>query len=403
MHLRFPDFLRKGAWQFSAEVYCVSNALPLKGIRVLDLSGLLPGPLLTLYLSDLGAEIWKLEHPRLGDGGRHLFKKITNSTSYFEMLHRNKKGITLHWKKPETFPILKKLLGAVDVLVEGFRPGTLEEAGLGREFLLDSFPRLVFASLTGYGKEGKDSKFAGHDLNYMALSGNLHQTSRMAKPVGFQMADVSGSLHALSGILALLYQREKTSRGGEVQISMALSAIPFQILNYGAFVGAGLEPIPEEGLLDGGLPNYMTYQTKDGRHVALGTLEEPFFRAFVHLAGLKDQLEYLPLEKQNFPKIKSILKEYFQSNTLEDLKPLFESSEACLTPVLSPSEVVEQRSGMDFFKQNDNLYFRTNLGLNQSQDEFCKAPMLGENNLEVYTTIGFSKEEIENWKEKKWI
>ena len=188
----------------------------LDGIRVIDLSLLLPGPLCSMYLGDMGAEVIKVENPRAYDATRAMQKNNAGFAGSYHLLNRNKKAITLNLKKDESKEILFKLLDKADILLEGFRPDALDEMGFGYEVLKEKFPRLIYCGISGYGISGPYKDLAGHDGNYLALSGLLDQMGRRDSPPalsGFQVADIGGgTLVALSAIIAALYSREKTGK-----------------------------------------------------------------------------------------------------------------------------------------------------------------------------------------------
>ncbi|MBP7283324.1 MAG: CoA transferase, partial [Leptospiraceae bacterium] len=196
---------------------------PLVGVKVIDLSLLLPGPLCSMYLADMGAEVIKIENPRAYDGTRAMVKSEKGLPGLFFMTNRNKKAITLNLKKEQSKEILFKLLEDADILLEGFRPDALDEMGIGYSVLKEKFPRLIYCGISGYGTSGVYKHWAGHDGNYLALAGVLDQLGGRDKPslAGFQLADIGGgTLTAVAAILAALYSREKTGRGQKIDVSM---------------------------------------------------------------------------------------------------------------------------------------------------------------------------------------
>ena len=388
--------------------------LPLKGVKVLDLSLLLPGPLCSMYLADLGAEVIKVENPRAADGTRYMFKSESGVPGLFLMLNRNKKAITLNLKKNESLDIIYKLLENTDILLEGFRPTAMTEMGFGYEELSKKFPRLIYCGISGYGSEGIYRDYAGHDGNYLALSGILELNGTVEFPVlpGFQLADIGGgSLTALSGILAALYGREKTSLGTKVDVSMMESSLQFLSLYLGIYSSTG--KIPERGneLLSGNLPNYSVYKLKDNRFVLLGTLEERFFRSFLRAVSLEKELEDLPLNDNNFTTWKNKLTKFFKSKTSLDLDLVFKNTDACLTLIRNLKEVVEDpdllEKGVIFYKNHPKYGKLLQLGSPFSyirKNEYrSHPPEHGEHTLEVLKSIGYSDSELNDFKSKKII
>ncbi|MCX7999882.1 MAG: CoA transferase, partial [Leptospiraceae bacterium] len=316
--------------------------LPLEGITVIDLTMLLPGPLCSMYLGDMGANIIKIENPRAADGSRYMTESKDSLPGLYLMLNRNKKSITLNLKRKESREIFFKLLEKADILLEGFRPGALEEMGYGYETLKEKFPRLIYCGISGYGEEGKLRDHAGHDGNYLALSGVLEQIGSVESPAmsGAQFADIGGgSLTALSSILLALYEREKTGRGQKIIISMMESSLQFLTLYAGLYLTTGSLPQRGSEILSGKLPNYNIYKIQGGRFVFLGALEERFFRAFLRQIKKEDLLEDIPLTEEHYQRWKEILIHFFAGQSLESLKPLFENTECCLTPIRNLEEV----------------------------------------------------------------
>jgi alpha-methylacyl-CoA racemase len=387
--------------------------LPLQGVKVIDLSMLLPGPLCSLYLADMGAEIIKVENPRAVDGTRVMFQSKSGAPGLYLMLNRNKKAITLNLKREESKRILFKLLEDADILLEGFRPDGMDKMGIGYDELKEKFPRLIYCGISGYGRDSHYKDFAGHDANYLALSGILHQSGETPQLSGAQFADVGGgSLTALVGILAALYSREKTGLGQRIDISMMHSSLPFLSLYAGIYASEGNEPMPGRGLLNGGLPNYNLYKTKEGRFVALGSLEEMFFKTFLRAAGLDSILLKFPLSPDQFSDISKELEEYFSSKTYSDLEPIFQNKDACLSPIRNLEEIFQDQDFRDrkmIFEVEHPKYGKTiQIGSpikfsGESLPYRLHPPLHGENNEEVYTGLGFSREEIEIWKKEKTI
>lgn len=387
--------------------------LPLEGVKVVDLSMLLPGPLSSLYLADLGAEVIKVENPRAMDGTRVMFQSQSGAPGLYLMLNRNKKAITLNLKREEAKQILFKLLEDADILLEGFRPDGMDKMGIGYDELKEKFPRLIYCGISGYGRDGIYKDFAGHDANYLALSGILHHSGEVPKLSGAQIADVGGgSLTALVGILAALYSREKTGKGQRIDISMMHSSLPFLSLYAGILASEGKEPIPGRGLLNGGLPNYNIYQTKEGRYVALGSLEEMFFKTFLRVAGLDSILEKLPLHPEIFSEISHDLETYFSTKTFQDLEPIFQNKDACLSPIRNLEEIFRDQDFRErkmIFEVEHPKYGKTiQIGSpirfgGETLPYRSHPPLHGENNEEVYLGLGFTQAEIETWKKEKTI
>ena len=389
--------------------------LPLEGVKVLDLSLLLPGPLCSMYLADLGAEVIKVENPRAYDATRAMIKSDKGLPGLFYMLKRNKKAITLNLKKDASKEILFKLLENTDILLEGFRPDALDEMGIGYSVLKDKFPRLIYCGISGYGNTGPYKDFAGHDGNYLALSGVLEQIGNIEEPspLGIQIADIGGgSLIALASILAALYSREKTGKGEKIDVSMMEASLQFLSLYAGIYLSTGKLPSRGKELLSGKLANYNIYKTKENRFVFLGALEERFFRAFLRQIGKEEIIQISDDIEKNSENIKNILKDYFQSKTIQELNPIFENTECCLSLIKNLEEVLrdphllERKSIVKKLDLKYGEYFQfaspfrfSNFELNK----FERPPEHGEHNSEILNSLGFSSEKIQEFKLKKII
>lgn len=319
---------------------------PLAGLRVLDLSRLLPGPFASLVLADLGASVDKIEDPAAGDYLRAMPPLRGDTSSMFLALNRNKRSACLDLKKASGRAAMLQLVRHYDVLLEQFRPGVLDRLGLGHATLRQANPRLIVCALTGYGQDGPLAARAGHDLNYLARAGVLGMHGPAGAPPqvpGFQLADISGGLWCVVGILTALHRREATDatgaagEGAVIDVSMVESSMPFAISAFGQLFGGRLAP-RGEGPLTGGLALYGTYATRDGRFVSLGALEPKFWNAFCAGAGLPPDMGAL------FPgphqlALKETLRALFASRTRAEWEAFAREHDCCLEPVLEPEEL----------------------------------------------------------------
>jgi alpha-methylacyl-CoA racemase len=322
---------------------------PLAGVRVLDLSRLLPGPFASLVLADLGASVDKIEDPSGGDYLRAMPPMQGDTSSMFLALNRNKRSACLDLKMEKGRAALLRLAARYDVLLEQFRPGVLDRLGLGHRTLLETNPRLIVCALTGYGQDGPLAHRAGHDLNYLARAGVLGMSGPVgAAPQvpGFQLADIGGGLWCVAGILAALYRRNATDASGAVgaagpgsviDVSMLESSMAFAISGFGQLFGGSL-PARGDGPLTGGLALYGTYGTRDGRFVTLGALEPKFWNAFCAGAGLQPDMSALfPGPHQAV--LKETLRALFASRTRAEWEAFGREHDCCLEPVLEPDEL----------------------------------------------------------------
>jgi len=266
----------------------------LENLRILDLSMNLPGPYMTWLMASLGAEVVKVENPDRGDFLRRLGNANNDrqTSPYFEAVNRNKKSITLNLKHPEAKTLFFKLLDLYDVVVEGFRPGTMERLGLGFKSTSVVQPRLIHLALSSYGQDGPNLTRAGYDLNCLSLSGIMSMTGtkegQLAIP-GIQIADVGGgSLMSLVALLAAIIEREKTGKGQFIDASIFHGTLSLATMMFGA-VEAGAETCqPGAMMLNGGAACYGVYETKDGRHMSLAAVEPKFWKNFCSAIGRTD-------------------------------------------------------------------------------------------------------------------
>ena len=318
---------------------------PLAGLRVLDFTTLLPGPYATMLLADMGADVVKVEAPGRPDLTRMREPFDGGESATHHTLHRNKRSIALDLKDPRGGETIRRMVLGFDVVIEQFRPGVMDRLGIGYDALSAIRPSLVYCSITGYGQTGPFRDRAGHDANYLALAGVMHYSGRQGQgpvPQGMQIADIGGgSLGALTGLLAALYERERTGLGRHVDISMTEGAIGFGIFEGPTFLVGGPDPEPEDGLLNGG-SWYDYYRTKDGRYMSVGSLEPQFFTALCRALGHPEWVaEYGPDYRETARAIKDGIRAAFAERTLDEWIAVFAATDACVEPVLTPSEMAE--------------------------------------------------------------
>lgn len=316
--------------------------MPLSGIRVLDLTRLLPGPYATRLMAELGADVVKVEDPNGGDYARWAppIAGDPPNSSLFAELNRGKRSVTLDLKNPAAQAALRALVGSSDVLVDSFRPGVLARCNLDPEGLMRDNPRLVYCAMTGFGLTGPDRDRAGHDIGYLARSGNLALSGPPEVPVvaGFQVADIGAALLALSGVLAALLERARTGKGRVVDIALSEAGLAFNVAALGMMHG-GERPRRGAEILDGSRPCYGVYRTKDGRFLAVGALEPKFWGAFVRAVELPE-LEYSGLDRGELGReAREKLQARLLEKTRDEWAELFRTVEACVEPVLELDEV----------------------------------------------------------------
>lgn len=317
-------------------------SLPLTGVRVLDLSTLLPGPLATLFLAEAGADVVKVERPGRGDEMRSYVPRLGEASANYAVLNRGKRAYAADLKDPADRDRVRELASQADVVVEQFRPGVAGRLGLGYDEVSRDNPRVVYCSINGYGSTGTAAAKAGHDLNYLAESGLLgsvvDRTGSPALPVT-TIADIAGGTYpAVVNILLALRQADATGRGCHVEVSMAHS---LQTLAYGYFAthqAGGGWPQPGRELLTGGSPRYHIYTTADGRHVACAALEEKFWRRLVELVGLEERYHD---DTGQEDAVVAALEEVFAAHPSAHWRGLLDGEDVC-TVVVATWEEAEQ-------------------------------------------------------------
>ncbi|NYE04078.1 crotonobetainyl-CoA:carnitine CoA-transferase CaiB-like acyl-CoA transferase [Bacillus niacini] len=377
--------------------------LPLEGIRVLDLTRLLPGPYCSLLLADYGADVIKVEDPKSGDYARWYEPRVNDHQSaMFISLNRNKRSITLDLKAEKDKDAFISLVKTADVLIESFRPGVMERLGLGYEQLKVHNPKLIFCAITGYGQTGPYAKEAGHDLNFLSYSGLLHlQGAPNEKPLipSVQIGDIGGgALMAAVGILLAIINAKNTNTGQFVDISMLDGALSWMHTILPNYWTSGEMPNRGELTLNGGKACYEIYRTKDDRFISVGALEYKFWENFCKVIGkeeLIDQLEE-PLEQQRI--MKQEVQTAIQQKTLTEWLELFEGIDACVSPVLTPEELADHpqikhrqmienitHPEMGVIKQIGNPIKLSNSTVTTRRH----APGLGEHTNEILKELGF--------------
>jgi alpha-methylacyl-CoA racemase len=307
---------------------------PLSGIRIIEIAGIGPGPFCGMMLSDMGAEVVRINRVS-GKGGPMI-------PSDKDILARGRRVLTVDLKRPEGVEVVLKLCGKADAIFEGFRPGVAEKIGIGPEACMARNPKIVYGRMTGWGQSGPLAKAAGHDINYISLSGALHAIGRKGDrpvpPLNLVGDFGGGGMFLAFGLVCGLLEAQKSGRGQVVDAAMVdgsatLMAMFFSMLHLGVFS-------TERGtnLLDTGAHFYDVYETKDGRYVSVGSIEPQFYAELVQKAGLDPQRFGEQMNPVKWPDYKKELMEVFKSKTQEEWCAIMEGSDVCFAPVLSIAE-----------------------------------------------------------------
>ncbi|MGE0584431.1 MAG: CaiB/BaiF CoA transferase family protein [Flavobacteriaceae bacterium] len=303
----------------------------LQGVRVLDLSQYIPGPMTTLFLTDMGADVLKIEPPQ-GDEMRNLGPRGPDGRPvFYDAMNTGKQVRRMNLKDPGEHAQFLQLVDDADVVVEGFRPGVMNRLGIDYPVLSARNPGIVMCSISGYGVGTTLGAAAGHDANYMALMGALHRNGT-DKPVFFDppISDVAGSLFAALAIVGALHGRMRTGRGCEIDLALADTVMPLQMMQVADFGANGTVPGPRTTYLNGGAAYYQVYATGDGRHIVLGSLEPKFWEMFCRAAGRPD---WIPRHADPFPQtaLETEVASYFRTLTTEEALAKFGDVDCCFT------------------------------------------------------------------------
>lgn len=390
----------------------------LKGIRILDFSRLLPGPYATCLLADLGAEVIKVEDTAAGDYMRDFEPKVNQDSAYYLSVNRNKESIRINFRRPEGLEIVRRLVRTADVVLESFRPGAMEAWGLGYQQLKEINPDLVFCSMTGFGQTGPFRDKAGHDLNYLSLSGIAEISGiRNGQPVmsGVQIADLSGGMFAVIGILSGLFRREQSGEGCCVDAAMLDGLFSWMSFYVGQHL-ADRKPLKRGELdLSGGLACYNIYQTADDRYVGLGALEKKFWDAFCKAVSRDDLVSgHLSRAIPGEP-VYEELKKLFLSKTLREWEDLLDPADCCFTPILRLDEALSGRHfrerGLETKVDHPTEGVLTQVGLpikitlpdgqSYSGNDRPKAPpKWGQQTKEILSELGYTEADLAGLKER---
>ncbi len=311
---------------------------PLSGIRVLDFSTLLPGPMATLMLAEAGAEVIKIERPGSGEELRHYEPRWGNESVNFSILNRGKKSLAIDLKQASARKRLEPLIRDVDIIIEQFRPGVMQRLGLDYEAIRTLNPKIIYCSITGYGATGPKAATAGHDLNYIGDTGVLSLSMGTGKhPVvpPVLIADLAGGTYpAVVNILLALLMRDKTGHGTHLDIAMTDNMF---MLTYWASAAGNLSgdwPKNSGELLTGGSPRYQIYPTSDGEFVAVAALEEKFWKRFCQLTGFSD-------DKSGPKKTIMALAALFSGQNAAHWRRLFSGQDCCCSIVASLEDALD--------------------------------------------------------------
>ncbi len=372
---------------------------PLEGIKVVELAGIGPGPFCGMLLSDMGAEVIRIE------------RKGARGGSKFDVLSRGRKSVAVDLKKPEGVEMVLKLVEGADILQEGFRPGVTERLGLGPDVCLERNPRLVYGRMTGWGQYGPMSQAAGHDINYISLTGALHAVGTSDKPVAplNLVGDFGGgALYLAMGMLAAVVNAQRTGRGQVVDVAMTDGSASLMSMMYGFRASGMWQDERAANMLDGGAHFYDTYETKDGKWISIGSIEPQFYALLREKAGLSDAGFDAQHDRSKWPELKAEITTVFKTKTRDEWDALMSGTDVCYGPILSLDEAPSHPHNVarNTFVEIDgvvqpNVAPRFSATKSEIQGPPCDE--IGRDTDNVLSDFGFSTEDIATLKAQEAI
>lgn len=307
---------------------------PLQGLRIVEFAGLGPGPFCAMMLADHGAEVIRID--RIGGG-------VMDQNPAGEFWNRSRKGIAIDLKSERGKALVRKLCAGADAVIEGYRPGVMERLGLGPDILLGDNPKLVFGRMTGWGQDGPYANMAGHDINYVALSGALHAIGRKGEkpvpPLNLVGDFGGGGMMLAFGMLAALLEAQKSGRGQVVDAAMTEGSAVLMAMIYSMQAQGRWSDERGSNFVDGAAPFYDTYETADGKYIAVGAIEPQFYKTFIALIGFGDDPDFAEQnDRRAWLAQKQKIETRIKSKSRADWSAIFDGQDACVAPVMSLTE-----------------------------------------------------------------
>ena len=370
---------------------------PLAGVKVIEIAGIGPGPFCGMMLADMGAEVTRIDRAGGGLGGA-----IPN-----DVLNRGRRSVAVNLKSPEGVEVVLRLCEKADIIFEGFRPGVAERLGIGPDACLARNPKIVYGRMTGWGQDGPMANAAGHDINYISLTGALHGIGRKGErpvpPLNLVGDFGGGAMYLAFGLMCALIESQKSGKGQVVDAAMVDGAASLMSM-FWTFSNMGMHVDERESnMLDGATHFYDTYETKDGKYISLGSIEPQFYRLLIEKAELDPKTFAPQMVNAKWPELKAELTEVFKGKTRDEWCEIMEGTDVCFAPVLSLKEAPEHphMKARKTFVELDGFtqpapaprFSRTVPTLTTSGRK------AGEDTVEVLTEFGFGSDEIEVLKE----
>ena len=374
---------------------------PLTGVKVLELAGIGPGPFCGMLLADMGADVLRVDRTQASDLGMPVEPK-------FEIMARGRRAIALDLKQPESIAMVLDWLAKADVLIEGFRPGVTERLGLGPEACFARNPRLVYGRITGWGQDGPLAQAAGHDINYIALTGALHAIGRKGEapvPPLNLVGDFGGGGMVLAfGVACALFEARGSGKGQVIDAAMTEGAASLMAMFYGRMAAGHWRDQRGVNAIDGGAPWYDVYETADGKHVAIGSIEGRFYAELLERLGLDAATLPAQFDFTRWAELRAVFSTAFKSKTRDEWCREMEGTDVCFAPVLTLAEAPQHphNQARRAFVDIDGVtqpapaprFSRTPGTIARG------APRRGQGGAQALSDWGFSAAEIDAWQKR---
>lgn len=377
---------------------------PLKGVKVLEIASIGPGPFAAMMLSDMGAEVLRIDRI-VGESEADLDKADK------DILNRGRKSVSVDLKNPAGVEVILRLVEGSDALIEGFRPGVMERLGLGPEVCLKRNPSLIYGRVTGWGQEGPLSRAAGHDINYIALAGVLSAIGRFDQPpvppLNLLGDFGGGGMFLAFGVVCALVERTTSGKGQVVDAAMVDGAAILMTMIHGLRAMGAWNLERGTNLLDTGAPFYGTYECRDGEYISVGSIEPQFYDLLIKLTGLEGEKLPDQMDRAAWPALKVRMAQIFKSKTREEWCELMQGTDVCFAPVLNMDEAPEH----PHLKHRDTFIEISAITqpapaprFSRTTPEVSRPPSRpGQHTEEALSEWGFSREEIADLRERKAV
>ena len=366
---------------------------PLAGVRIIEMAGIGPGPFCGMMLSDMGAEVIRVDRKSAVDLGVEMPRQ-------FNVLNRGRRSIALDLKTPEGIAAVKRIATKCDALIEGFRPGVMERLGLSPDELLRCNSRLVYGRVTGWGQTGPVASAAGHDINYISLTGMLHAIGRSgppSPPLNLVGDFGGGAMYLAFGVVCALIEARSSGKGQVVDAAMVDGAASLGAAIFGLRAAGIWNENRADNILNSGAPWYDVYETADGKYISIGSIEERFFNLLLEKLDLRAP-ELRNRDRSNWPRLRTVLTDAFRTRTRADWCKLMEGSDICFAPVLTMDEAPAHAHMQDrgvFCEIDGVVQPGPAPRFSRTKPEVRSAPsVVGEHTDEILAEFGFSDEEI---------